>query len=263
MDLNQTDFAALLEEERLLFASGQFDPSKSQLRLELEGNQFNQLFATWHLGLIEKVFEYIGSSDEPLNILDVGTRTLYHPELKRRFPNSRFHFVPQEINIEREPLLIEAGTVDFVLCSEVIARFYEDPMFAMSEINRVMKLGGILLITTPNLISWAALVRSLVGLNPMDNTKYFIQRNGRRSVYDHTPESVGNLIWESGFISEIWTENVFHFGFGKKAIDFFRKSGVSLENRGDSIFAIARKETPVRNRFPGFFYDLNFQESTF
>jgi SAM-dependent methyltransferase len=251
------DFASLLEEERMLLAAGQLDPLKSSLRLDLEGN-FNKVFASWHLGRIEKIFELLGSSQEQLNILDVGTRALYQPELKHRFPNSKFHFIPQEINVEKEPLLVESNSVDFALCSEVIARFYEDPMYAMGEINRVLKPGGVLILTTPNLISWAGLVKSMVGISPVDNHKYYLERNSRRSVYEHTPESLGNLLWESGFTSQIWTENVYHVGYGKKALDFFREVGVSLENRGDCIFAIAKKESSVRNRYPSYFYDLTF-----
>jgi hypothetical protein len=55
-------------------------------------------------------------------------------------------------DIEREPLPLESNSVDAVLFTEVIEHLWLDPLFALSEVNRVLKTGtGILLLSTPNL----------------------------------------------------------------------------------------------------------------
>ena len=47
------------------------------------------------------------------------------------------------------------ATFDTVLCCELIEHLFEDPMHMMREINRILKPGGHLVLTTPNIGSHA------------------------------------------------------------------------------------------------------------
>jgi SAM-dependent methyltransferase len=58
------------------------------------------------------------------------------------------------VDIEDEPLPFEADSVDTVLLTEVIEHTWRDPLFVLTEINRVLKSGsGKLILSTPNLLS--------------------------------------------------------------------------------------------------------------
>ncbi len=53
---------------------------------------------------------------------------------------------------------------DTVLCGELIEHLFEDPMHMMSEINRILKPGGHLVLTTPNIASFRGISAILQGL---------------------------------------------------------------------------------------------------
>ena len=53
-----------------------------------------------------------------------------------------------------------------VLCCELIEHLFPDPMHLMAEINRILKPGGHLVLTTPNLASLRAISAILQGYHP-------------------------------------------------------------------------------------------------
>ena len=53
-----------------------------------------------------------------------------------------------------------------VLCCELIEHLFEDPMHMMSEINRILKPGGHLVLTTPNIASLRGIAAILQGYHP-------------------------------------------------------------------------------------------------
>ena len=58
------------------------------------------------------------------------------------------------------------GRFDMVLCCELLEHLSFDPMHMMAEINRVLKQGGHLVLTTPNITSLRALEAVLQGSHP-------------------------------------------------------------------------------------------------
>ena len=59
------------------------------------------------------------------------------------------------------------GFFSTVLCCELLEHLPADPMFMMSEINRILKPGGHLVLTTPNIASLRAVAGILQGFHPM------------------------------------------------------------------------------------------------
>ena len=53
-----------------------------------------------------------------------------------------------------------------VICGELIEHLFEDPMHLMSEINRILKPGGHVVLTTPNICSLRAMAAILQGYHP-------------------------------------------------------------------------------------------------
>jgi SAM-dependent methyltransferase len=56
-------------------------------------------------------------------------------------------------DIETEPWPLASACADAVVLTEVIEHLYVNPIQALLEANRILKLHGILLISTPNLLS--------------------------------------------------------------------------------------------------------------
>ena len=66
----------------------------------------------------------------------------------------------------RIPFLMRTNYFSTVLCCELLEHLFEDPMHLMSEINRILKPGGHLVLTTPNMASMRAIAAILQGYHP-------------------------------------------------------------------------------------------------
>src|SRR5215207_2432017 len=58
------------------------------------------------------------------------------------------------------------GSFDIVIFTEVLEHLSRDPSHTISEINRITKIGGFLLLSTPNCASTRSILRILRGGNP-------------------------------------------------------------------------------------------------
>jgi SAM-dependent methyltransferase len=67
-------------------------------------------------------------------------------------------------DVETEPVPVADGEFDAVLFNELFEHLRINPLFTMSEVVRVLKPGGVLLLSTPNLRSFRGL-RNLVMRN--------------------------------------------------------------------------------------------------
>lgn len=72
----------------------------------------------------------------------------------------------QKVNIENESIDWPANFFDVMLCIEVFEHLV-DHDHCVSEILRVLKHGGLLLLSTPNLVSCISRVRILLGMLPV------------------------------------------------------------------------------------------------
>jgi methionine biosynthesis protein MetW len=70
------------------------------------------------------------------------------------------------LDIDKEDLPFESGYFDGVFCGEIIEHLF-DPDHLLDEIYRVMKKGGVAIVTTPNLASWFNRGFLLLGYQPL------------------------------------------------------------------------------------------------
>lgn len=68
-------------------------------------------------------------------------------------------------DVEEGLPFFKSNSIDFIICGEIIEHIV-DTDFLLSEIYRVLKKGGKLLLTTPNLASWINRIRLLFGKQP-------------------------------------------------------------------------------------------------
>ena len=67
-----------------------------------------------------------------------------------------------ECDIENEKLPLKENSVDLVLLSEVFEHLRIDLIFTMSEIRRVLRPGGYLILSTPNFFEIGKMLRLLI-----------------------------------------------------------------------------------------------------
>lgn len=210
-------------------------------------------------------------------LLELGTSHVYPLALKEFVPNLQVHVTefdlskPEKgkkafkhgersrscpvyrVNLEDTPLPVEDETFDYVLCTEVIEHMEKDPMFMMSEINRVLKPGGTLVLTTPNVVSTHGVNAMLENKEPYFYMHYRAAGTLDRHNYEYTLWSVSQVLRAAGFKGKGWTEDTFGApDLGN--VMRLRAAGYPMQHVGDNIFCVSKKEGPVVNRFPGVIY---------
>jgi len=94
------------------------------------------------------------------------------------------------VDLEKDRVPVEDGWADCAVFSEVLEHinpYYVD--HTVSEINRVLRVGGILVLTTPNIASLFRRLRLLLGIQP----QY------RFHVHEYTKREVEDLLEKLGF----------------------------------------------------------------
>lgn len=153
------------------------------------------------------------------------------------------------------------GHFSTVLCCELIEHLTEDPMHLMSEIHRIVKPGGHLVLTTPNIGSLRGIAAILDGYHPGVFSAYIRPRAGReveaRHNREYSPKEVQQLLENSGFTITLLQTGPFRQtprpeeGWVLNLLDRF---GFSRELRGDDIYVVGRKTGAVRERYPDWLY---------
>jgi SAM-dependent methyltransferase len=149
-----------------------------------------------------------------------------------------------------------------VLCCELLEHLPGDPMFMMSEINRILKPGGHLVLTTPNISSFRAIAAILGGYHPGFFPAYIRpQREGEeveaRHNREYAPREMLHLFADAGFYVTLLETGEFldvphpEFGWVKHMLDRYI---LPSDLRGDGIFVVGRKEGPIKRRYPAWLY---------
>jgi len=164
-------------------------------------------------------------------------------------------------NAETDAFPYPAEYFSTVLCCELIEHLNADPMHTMAEINRVLKPGGHLLLTTPNVISFRAIAGILQGYHPGFFPAYIrpgAASNGEaRHNREYAPMEVGFLLRDAGFETESITTGPFldepkpEFGWLRHLLERYQ---LFTDLRGDDIYAVGRKTGPVKDRYPAWLY---------
>ena len=157
------------------------------------------------------------------------------------------------IDLESTPIPVDDETFDVVLCSEVIEHMEIDPMFMMAEINRVLKPGGLLITTTPNIVSTWAVTKMLHGIEPYFYMQYRPTRNYYRHNYEYSIHSLVAVLKGAGFDGSAWTEDSFEEP-NYTDVNKLKAIGYPMHHVGDNIFAVSRKIGPVVDRHPAVIY---------
>jgi SAM-dependent methyltransferase len=178
---------------------------------------------------------------------------------------ARYPFHVDRFDIEG-PFPYEDRRFDVVIFTEVLEHLSRDPLQTMSEINRITKPGGYLLLSTPNCASVRSVIRILRGGNPNIYPVYQRRPSTDRHNHEYVPWEVRELVKLCGFTSnEFKTVDVYEDqqfgGLLTLQMKVLLKFGSLLSlgilkarERGDTIFAVAQKTGGVQERYPGFLY---------
>jgi len=165
-------------------------------------------------------------------------------------------------NAEKDCFPYADGYFSTVLCCELVEHLTEDPMHMMAEINRILRPGGHLVLTTPNIGSLRAIAAILEGYHPGFFPAYIRPRaEGEepeaRHNREYTPREIVLLFHYAGFEMALLETGPFLAEPKPEhewVKDLLERYELPPDLRGDGIYAVGRKSGPVRERFPNWLY---------
>ena len=195
--------------------------------LELGANPY---FLTWMLirftDLAVSLANFFGeSTGEVVQHLSVGDDS----------DRQEFALESQLFNIEESRFPYDDDSFDVVLFCEIIEHLLMDPLRPLSEINRVLRPGGRLIVTTPNVCRLGNVVAIAAGSNIYDPYSGF-GPYGRHNR-EYTPDELAKIVEYAGFrIDEIFTADSNSHDSGVAAIHpLHDELAPILSRRGDGL----------------------------
>ena len=163
---------------------------------------------------------------------------------------------------ERDAFPYPDAHFNTVLCCELLEHLPGDPMHMMSEINRILVPGGSLVLTTPNIASFRAISAILQGYHPGFFPAYIRpaasgEETEARHNREYAPREIIALFRDGGFETVLLETGEFRdephpeHEWVRHMLDSYKQT---TELRGDGIYAVGRKQGPVRERFPTWLY---------
>jgi glycosyltransferase involved in cell wall biosynthesis/SAM-dependent methyltransferase len=166
-----------------------------------------------------------------------------------------FQFQEKNVDLEHDRFPFPDSYFDVALCCELIEHLREDPMHMLIELNRILKWGGLLILTTPNIASAHSIREAISGSSPYICGVHHIEKPAERHMREYTFKDVSIALESSGFkvvnlfTSDIWYQVDEEF---MRQLDY---SGVPRKLRSDTIFAVGRKQSLQFERYPEELYD--------
>lgn len=164
-------------------------------------------------------------------------------------------------NAEKDRFPYPDGHFSTVLCCELIEHLAEDPMFLMSEVNRILKPGGHLVLTTPNIGSLRAISAILLGYHPGFFPAYLKPSESgsdeARHSREYTPQEVMTMYLDAGFEMTLLDTGPFRDVPRPEEhwiLHLLDRYMLSSQYRGDGIYAVGRKVGSVKQRYPAWLY---------
>ena len=248
-------------------------------------NDAARSYVNTHRTRFEKTLELTPPGDPSKSILEMGAYMQITPALQTKLGygsvrgcyygpagKTDHHEVVSEqgerfvcdvdlFDAERDRFPYADEAYDTVLCGELLEHLREDPMHLMSEINRIVKPGGHLVLTTPNVASLRGISAILHGYHPGFFPAYIRPavegETEARHAREYTPKEIWRLLHDGGF--EVLTLETGEFleephPEHEWVRNMLRHYGMPEELRGDGIYAVGRKCAGVRDRYPAWLY---------
>lgn len=215
--------------------------------------------------ILEKIEKI--SSGKKITILDIGCYPYHVGHILEKLGHTVYgiaslhepvkHPRVRECNIEKDRFPFKDNFFDMVLCNEVIEHLVQSPFPPLSEIKRVLKPEGFLMVTTPNIARSINRMKLLLGQSPMFPIDVYEENNKKGSIVYHrhnreyTLQELMRVVKSAGFAIAEKGYFVSYTPFRKKLVkdSFFMKTGkiinfIGMElisNLKDTLFVIARK----------------------
>ena len=145
------------------------------------------------------------------------------------------------VDIESEPFPFTDGSISSVIFTEVLEHLFRDPAWTIFQISRVLRMDGMLFLTTPNACGYDGLVNLLNQVNPNGRGQFF---EAIESGHPHlwTAEECRLLLEAHGLdVVEMTTVDYYEIPKPEAIRQFLDANSVRPDRHGQVIRIVARK----------------------
>lgn len=145
------------------------------------------------------------------------------------------------IDIESDEFPFEPGSMSDVLFTEVLEHLFRDPAWTCFQINRVLKVGGRLFLTTPNACGYDVLVNLLHQVAPNGRNQFY---EAIESGHPHlwTAQECSQILTAHGFaIDELTTVDYYDMPLPAAVNEFLAANSVDPAMNRQVLRIVARK----------------------
>jgi SAM-dependent methyltransferase len=187
---------------------------------------------------------FCGAVVDTVSFYEVSSAAAARHVLESPDGRERYEFDYRSINVEADVFPFADAHYDLVLCCELLEHLLINPSHMFYEAHRVLKRGGYVLVSTPNVLRTANVTALIEGRNIYD--AYHGNGIYGRHNREYTPAEVVQLLESCGFST---SESV--------TVDVYDPPPVpSKPGREDTILAIGRATAPRRIGTPPGLYVL-------
>lgn len=204
-----------------------------------------------HVTRLVRSLEFLPEGNGEL--LELGPGAGHFTALLARFTAYRLSQSDRDrCDIETDAFPFDDASHDVVVAMEVLEHLGRDPMWALWEINRVLRPSGLLFLTTPNAASSSAILRALKHHNPYVFPLFRRDGSTDRHNREYTFSELKALVDDAGMrVESLATLDVYP---APEQPPKPLLAAYGTEHRGDTIFLLARKMGAPRERYPGWLY---------
>ncbi|MCW5966592.1 MAG: methyltransferase domain-containing protein [Bryobacterales bacterium] len=263
----------------------QLDSATAQALLAWAPNSDARGYLIQHLSRLVETLELLPDGGPAQSILEMGCYMQITPLLQERkgygevrgcyygpagherrqtakAPDGRtFSCLVDTFDAERDRYPYPDERFDAVVCTELFEHLGFDPIHCLAEANRILKPGGYLLLSTPNVCSARAIAAILTGYHP-GFFPAFMKPGPDGDVdprhhREYAPREIQQALADCGFTVETirtgayWNAPTPEHAWVEHLLDRYE---LDRSLRGECIFALGRKTGPAVDRYPGWLY---------
>ena len=152
---------------------------------------------------------------------------------------TKVEFMLEKVNLELDRWPFRDELFDVIVCLEVLEHFSNDPMHALTEARRVLRPGGQLVVSTPNIGSLTSMLRSLDRETPC-LFSLFMRKAGMTHFKEFSYNEVARALGCAGFDIGLGT-TIEPYNPGLKAMHPFCPFDMNF--MGSTLFFIGNKKS--------------------
>jgi SAM-dependent methyltransferase len=164
-------------------------------------------------------------------------------------------------NAETDTYPYSDGEFATVICCELLEHLSDDPMHMMTEVNRILREQGHLVLSTPNACSLRAIATAIGGHNPALFPQFTARVGGNRTdprhAREYTPSELQQIFDSAGFVVEHIETGPYQATRSAEndwVLAILRQLGQSTDLRDDVIHVVGTKIGPSKDRYPSWLY---------